>query len=225
MIALGSQLIVGVSENWDASCGQMHCFERKEMHSVWEAVDSPVEVTFGKKGMAWGRGVIDLREENGLHKKEGDGRSPAGIFSLGAAFGDLLHLECAQKMPFLLITEDLECVDDPASIYYNRFVNSCSIEEKDWKSSEKMQKVGPLYALGVVVQHNVDPILSGEGSAIFIHIWRSPAEGTEGCMAMAETDLKKLVAWIDPLKHPLFVQLPKQEYAQRQTMWKLPEIE
>jgi hypothetical protein len=39
---------------------------------------------------------------------------------------------------------------------------------------------------------------------------------------MAEAQLRKLVARIDPNRRPIYVLLPKAEYAARRADWKLP---
>jgi D-alanyl-D-alanine dipeptidase len=118
------QLLVVVSSDWNTTKGVLCRYQRDPAALQWKLAAAPIEVSLGKNGMAWGRGLRDFTDEKGLVKKEGDNRSPAGIFYLGPAFGDELHQSCAQKMPFLLIDDELECVDDPNSYYYNRFVHT-----------------------------------------------------------------------------------------------------
>ena len=158
-----------------------------------------------------------------LSKKEGDGKSPAGLFSIGPVFGDEAHRSYAKKMPFVLVADDLECVDDPSSQYYNRFVNADSIPNPDWKSSEKMKEIGSLYALGIVVQHNLHPIQPEMGSAIFIHKFGKDV-GTAGCTAMQEEDLNEVVLWLDAQKYPCLIQLPLEEYRSSRAQMELPEL-
>jgi len=224
MIDLGLQLLIVISPSWDTIEGTLYRYERSSAQESWESVGSPIAIVLGKTGMAWGRGLHTLSDVHGKVKKEGDGKSPAGVFTLGSAFGDEPHRIFAQKIPFLPITEDLECVDDPDSLYYNQFVTAASPRERDWKSSEKMQEIGPLYAIGLVIDHNTAPIERGMGSAVFMHIWRNAASGTGGCTAMAEEDLNELISWLDAEKHPLLVQLPLIEYDQKKDLWKLPEL-
>jgi len=203
-----SQLLVVVSPNWDTVEGVLQCYERTSSSHPWETVGPGIPIVLGKKGMAWGRG---LWSQKGMQKEEGDAKSPAGLFSLGTVFGDPSSAPFAKNMPFLPITDDLEFVDDPSSIYYNQFVQVSSSGKRDWKSSEKMNEVGPLYSLGIVVDHNLDPIAPGMGSAIFIHVWRNRGMGTAGCTAMQESDLQQVVSWLDQKKRPCLLQLPKAE--------------
>jgi L,D-peptidoglycan transpeptidase YkuD (ErfK/YbiS/YcfS/YnhG family) len=218
------QLLVVVSTDWDAVDGTLYRYQRLPISSKWELMGAPVDVSLGKMGMAWGKGIHPASGQQRTNKREGDWRSPAGLFSLGTAFGDASHQKYAKSVPFLLITEDLECVDDPDSSYYNRFVMRSSIENPDWRSSEKMQDVGPLYAIGLVVEHNTYPIEPGMGSAVFMHIWIDKGEGTHGCTAMRESDLNTLVSWLDVKKHPCLVQLPMEEYRLKKEEWDLPEL-
>jgi D-alanyl-D-alanine dipeptidase len=97
------------------------------------------------------------------------------------------------------------CVDDPASIYYNRVFDPDTLPEaalaaKDWSSSESMRRDlahdDDLYKWGVVVRYN-ENAEPGAGSCIFLHVWRGPDNPTAGCTAMAEDDLLSALGWLD----------------------------
>ena len=94
----------------------------------------------------------------------------------------------------------------------------------DWKSSEKMLAVGEQYALGVFVAYNSYPITSGNGSCIFLHIWKDSATPTAGCTAMERPSLERIVAWLDAKKNPYLVQLPEGEYKSLEKGWNLPKL-
>jgi L,D-peptidoglycan transpeptidase YkuD (ErfK/YbiS/YcfS/YnhG family) len=171
----------------------------------------------GERGLAWGRGLRAVCDLPGPCKQEGDRKAPAGFFALGPVFGDAAHQKYALKMPFLAVTDDLECVDDPDSRHYNQFASS---SQRDWKSAERMSEQEALYALGVFVQHNTDPVEPGKGSAIFLHI--GEGTGTAGCTALEAQALRALVAWLDAAQHPCLVQLPLEAYSHCQPLWNLP---
>lgn len=220
MMSSALQMLLVLSANWHAIDGTLYCYERQSTSHPWNLVRPPIEVNLGRAGMAWG-----ISEDDTLcYKREGDGKSPAGCFGLGPIFGDADHQKHAINMPFLLITEDLECIDDPSSSYYNRFIQTDSFPKKDWKSSEKMAQIGPIYALGIVVQHNMHPTLPHLGSAIFLHIWQRKGEGSAGCTIMDKQHLIQICSWLDEKKHPCLVQLPYAEYQRKQKIWHLPEI-
>ena len=83
------QAVVVTTKEWTATGGTAQIFERKNAKSKWKSKDESFAVTIGKNGMAWGAGLNDLPSDTGmiLMKKEGDGKSPAGIFALTSAFG------------------------------------------------------------------------------------------------------------------------------------------
>ena len=58
-------------------------------------------------------------------------------------------------------------VDDPASAYYNRLVNTSSVS-KDWVSGENLIQASPYYNYALNLTYNADCV-PGEGSAIFLH--------------------------------------------------------
>lgn len=78
----------------------------------------------GKGGLGWGDGAVAI----GGHatadpvKREGDGRSPAGIFGIGSAFGYAAERPTGWALPYLALTPATECVDDRDSKHYNRIV-------------------------------------------------------------------------------------------------------
>ncbi|MBA2369274.1 MAG: L,D-transpeptidase family protein [Candidatus Protochlamydia sp.] len=218
MLLESNQIIVVVSADWGAVEGSLYCYQREQL---WNLVLGPIPVSLGKHGMAYGRGIQNFSDPRDNRKKEGDGRSPAGAFLLGPVFGNALHACCARNMDFLLIQEGLECIDDSQSIHYNKFVSSEMVQNKDWKSSEKMDEI-TLYDLGICIQHNSNPVMAGMGSAIFFHRWRSEGAATEGCTAMRKDDLEALVNWLNQADYPCLVQLPIREYLKQKFIWDLP---
>ena len=159
-----------------------------------------------KQGGAWKRAFPAFRAtigENGFapfdRKKEGDGKSPTGVFALGTAFG--YGPSVATGMPYRQATDNDFWVDDPASEDYNRWVSG----RPKAASMEKMKREDDLYKYGIVIEYNTSPIVRGKGSAIFLHLWRDQAKGTAGCVAMPEDKVLKLLDWLDPAKKPLII--------------------
>jgi L,D-peptidoglycan transpeptidase YkuD (ErfK/YbiS/YcfS/YnhG family) len=50
-----------------------------------------------------------------------------------------------------------------------------------------------VYDLVVELGYNDDPVVAGAGSAIFLHLARPDYPPTEGCVALAEADLRDLL--------------------------------
>jgi zinc D-Ala-D-Ala dipeptidase len=216
------QLLVVTTHGWDEKQGELMLYERSSDDSPWVPVPASIPVVVGSKGLAWGIGLHPTNLETPC-KKEGDKKSPAGIFSLGTAFGLAPPSGMEQlKWEYLPLHPFIETVDDPLSRHYNCLVDRRTVIP-DWHSSEKMSEE-PLYAMGLVVHHNFPNPKAYAGSAIFLHIWRGENSGTAGCTAMNREDLRRVLFWIDPSKSPVLVQLPIQEYRSLQMGWGLPVL-
>jgi L,D-peptidoglycan transpeptidase YkuD (ErfK/YbiS/YcfS/YnhG family) len=233
-LARSTQAIMVTTSSWNAVEGRLQRYERATTHENWRPVGEPIAIVVGKNGLGWGIGVIatdrsHIRVVSDPVKREGDGKSPAGVFALGTAFGYASQPLLGLKVPYLNLTPSIECVDDAASKNYNRIVDR-SVVAPDWNSSEHMRTVGESYRWGIVVDHNgsvtgdTNPPEPGGGSCIFLHIWSSHDQGTAGCTAMSQTDLETLLTWLDPARKPLLVQLPEPTYARVINRWMLPKL-
>ncbi len=139
---------------------------------------------------ALGRSGVTLASS----KREGDGASPIGIWPLRQVFyrPDRLPPPKTALPVEALITEAGWC-DDPASPFYNRPVLLPFPQ-----SHEKLWREDHIYDLIVVLGHNDDPVVSGMGSAIFLHLARPDFSPTEGCVACAKEDLLALLSVAKP---------------------------
>ena len=174
----------------------------------------------GHTGLAWGRGIDRGLRPDGPAKREGDGKSPAGMFTLGTAFG--YEASAATRLPYLPLSESIECVDDAESSLYNQLVDS-RLHPRDWHSSEQMRRPDELYHYGIVVNHNTPPVPRG-GSCIFLHVWENADTGTVGCTAMDAANIQLLLRWFDPRQRPLLVQMPRTSYRLQRRRWRLPPL-
>jgi len=221
-----TQMLVVTTADWNAVDGTMQRYERSRAGGKWKAVGDPVPVVVGKNGLGWGQGIVAVDAAvmwDGPVKKEGDGKAPAGVFSLSSVFGYAAEKPGGWKMPYTALTPSIECVDDTASKFYNRVVDRSTVSP-DWKSSEQMRRPDELYTWGVVVDHNSNPVAPGWGSCIFLHVWRGQGKPTVGCTAMAQPILESVIAWLDPAKQPILVQLPAVGYERLRKRWKLPKV-
>lgn len=216
-IADAHQGVVVTTSGWNALDGTLQRFEKQD--GQWQPVGDGVPVVVGKSGLAWD-GILELPSKTSDPvKKEGDGRSPAGVFKLSQLFGfDPSSPEA--KLPFLPLSEYTECVDDPGSNAYNQIVNTRQTPNRDWDSSEKMRTIEG-YKLGIVVGYNAENV-PGAGSCIFMHIWNGPGQGTAGCTAMEGAKLAELADWLDTTKSPVLIQFPARVYEAIRHGWGLP---
>jgi L,D-peptidoglycan transpeptidase YkuD (ErfK/YbiS/YcfS/YnhG family) len=214
-----TQLLVVTTPGWDSTTGQLRRYVRNDTNAPWQRTGDVIPIVVGKTGLAWG---VGFDGEVGPHKKEGDGRSPAGIFPIGKAFGfapaDSMR---SVRLGYVQLTPSIECVDDTASVHYNTVVDRNEVQPVDWHSSERMRRVSQ-YRLGFVVDYNSAPAVKARGSCIFFHIWGGPQSTTVGCTAMEAGELEKLLVWLDPRARPVVVQLTSLEYGRARAVWKLP---
>ncbi len=210
------QAIVVTTPAWDSVDGTLSRFEKVDER--WQAVGSSWPIVVGKSGMGWD-GARSLTSGSGPVKKEGDGRSPAGVFPITELFGFAGKMEDT-KLPYRQLTDSIECVDDVKSSQYNKVVDRKQIAAPDWNSSEKMSSVD-VYEFGAVVGYNPGS-KPAAGSCIFLHIWKGAGHGTAGCTAMDEVQLKEMLTWLDGDKKPVLVQFPEPVYNQLKGSLKLP---
>ncbi len=217
------QLLLVTTSGWDSTAALLRRFERSSAGKPWRAVGDPMPAVVGRNGLGWGRGLNAMQGE-GPRKREGDGRAPAGIFRLGPAFGYAPpSSDLPLRLPYLQLGPSIECVDDMASGSYNMIVDSGRVA-RDWKSSEAMAHAGVFYRWGVVVHHNADPAVAGDGSCIFIHCWGGATVATSGCTALEESNVVALLRWLDAGRAPLLVQLPAGELDRLGPLWGLPPV-
>jgi D-alanyl-D-alanine dipeptidase len=219
------QLLVVTTADWDTVPGTLRRYERAAPGAAWRPVGGPLAVVVGRGGMGWGRGLHAVTPGAGDPvKREGDGRAPAGVFRIGSAFGYASASSVRWiRMPYIHSTESFRCVDDVRSAYYNQVVDSAGVR-KDWTGTvERMRLADGQYRLGAVVEHNWGgQTRPGDGSCIFLHVWKGPAHGTAGCTAMEEASIAEVLRWLDPAAAPTLVQLPRAEYAAKRAAWGLP---
>lgn len=192
LLSTSGQHLVAVVDEPGSTTGRLHRYERRG--GEWHAVGTPVPIVVGRSGVG--------------PKREGDGRSPRGVFPLGFAFGYPEAAPVETDVPYRHLPPESVCVDDGASERYNQIVFQPG-SDTDWESAEAMRRDlahgDDLYALGVTVEYNPSAS-SGAGSCIFLHIWRGPESPTAGCTAMPEEDLRSVLGWLQPREEPILVQ-------------------
>lgn len=212
------QLVTAVVEGWSSTHARVALWQRTA--TGWQRTGDEWPAVIGKSGAAWGVGLHPAGRP-GPVKREGDLKSPAGVFALRTAYGYADEPPQAWRIPYEAST-DLECIDDPASEHYTRIVDRKQVAS-DWQSAEMMRRDDELYAWVLDVAHNPDA-KPGAGSCIFLHVWSGPEGTTAGCTAMDKAKLEQLLAALDPASQPLFVLLPRDEYREVAAAWGLPAL-
>ncbi len=217
-----TQLVTAVTDSWTSTHATLQRWERSQ-GGAWTKVGASWPSVIGRGGSAWGIGLHGdaAPGREGPIKKEGDGKSPAGAFSIREAYG---YADAPPKQTKLEYTAtgrgDLECVDDAGSEHYGKIVDRKQVAG-DWESAEQMMRDDGLYTWVIDVAHNPERTAK-RGSCIFLHVWSGPESTTSGCTAMEEPRLVELLRSLDPAGKPVFVLLPRTEYDALATAWGLP---
>ncbi len=126
-------------------------------------------------------------------KTEGDGATPAGIFSLRRVLyrPDRIEKPTTGLNVHALTEKNIWC-DDPQHPDYN-----CLASLPMDASHEQMWREDHLYDIVVEVGYNDDPPIPGKGSAIFMHVAREGYTPTQGCVAMKIEDLLSVLTLCD----------------------------
>ncbi len=133
--------------------------------------------------------------KNGLtkDKREGDGKTPIGVFELGVILGTDQIVKNKNGLEYMCINEDMYWIDDPKSKYYNQLIIISKVQ-KDWNSAEHLIEYPIQYEYLIEIKANPNNI-QGKGSAIFLHCVNQGV--TEGCIAVNRKIMKELVENID----------------------------
>lgn len=219
------QMVLVIIPQWDSTQGVLRTYAREA--GSWREVGKPNPVVIGHAGAGWGLG-LQPAQAGGPDKKEGDGRSPAGVFRIGTAFGYAANANTTLSYRALQASD--WCVDVSGSPHYNRIVDADKVGAAAVAgATEPMRRDlhfdgDQRYRLGFFIEHNWQQAPMG-GSCIFGHLWGTPSSTTTGCTAMAPRTMTSLLAWLDPRRDPVFVLLPQGEYTRLRKAWNLPVVE
>ena len=125
-----------------------------------------------------------------VDKREGDGATPVGVLPLRTVLyrpDRGITPVCAVAVR-AMARDDGWC-DDPADRAYNRHVRLPS-----GASAEALWRDNAVYDIVGVLGWNDSPVRPGLGSAIFLHVVRPDYAPTDGCVALAVSDLRRVLA-------------------------------
>jgi L,D-peptidoglycan transpeptidase YkuD (ErfK/YbiS/YcfS/YnhG family) len=127
-------------------------------------------------------------------KYEGDGATPAGTYTLVSILyrPDRIAAPLSQ-LPVKPLAASDGWVDEPADANYNRPVSLPYPA-----GVEQMWREDGLYDALVVIGYNMEPVVPGAGSAIFLHIATPDFAPTAGCVAVEKEVLLGLLPLLGP---------------------------
>jgi L,D-peptidoglycan transpeptidase YkuD (ErfK/YbiS/YcfS/YnhG family) len=127
--------------------------------------------------------------KNGItsNKREGDGKTPTGIYSFGQAFG--VAGNPGTSRGWLQVNNNHYWVDDVNSPYYNKLVDA-SQTGIQWSSAEHLIGYPTAYKYAIAVNYNT-ACTPGAGSAIFLHC--STGGSTAGCISVSQSNMIRIL--------------------------------
>ena len=218
------QLLLSIAPQENSTLGTMRGYTRENSSQSWIQSFPSTSVIYGKNGLAWGRGLHS--PQSGLQKKEGDGRAPAGRFKIGFAMGYAETLPIGNKgWPYHQVTERDAWIDNPSipEHYNHLYTLKPNRTAPPWFESQRKRLGDFAYEWKILIEHNYQNPIPGDGSAIFFHIRRGEIKPSFGCTVMEKSVLEKLLCWLDPKSTACdYVLLTEKEYQRLKTDWQLP---
>ena len=128
----------------------------------------------------------------GNKKVEGDNVTPKGVYKIvNIYYREDRVKEIISKLKLIKIKNSMGWCDDPKSKKYNQLIK---IPAKC--HHEKLHRDYKLYDIILILDYNMNPIIKGKGSAIFLHISRNLKNKTKGCIALRKKDMLMLIKTI-----------------------------
>jgi len=124
-------------------------------------------------------------------KREGDLRTPVGVFRLRRGFGVKANPGLGAGSWLRVDSRDV-WVDDPSSALYNTHQRLPT--RGRWNSAERLQQ-SPAYNYAQVIGYN-EARRPRAGSAIFMHV--DQGRGTAGCVSLPTAALLSVMRWERP---------------------------
>jgi L,D-peptidoglycan transpeptidase YkuD (ErfK/YbiS/YcfS/YnhG family) len=179
------QVVIVTSSSWTTDVATLQTFEKGT--TGWRPVFPAMAAHIGRAGFS-------------ADKHEGDLKTPAGKYGFGTMFGQ--RANPGVKFPYRQADSQSVWVDDVKSPYYNTWQENAALSGEHLASSA----YATAYAYAAAIAYNVNPIVKGKGSAIFLHV--STGGGTAGCVSVAQSNLLQVLRWLDPAKAPIIVMGP-----------------
>jgi L,D-peptidoglycan transpeptidase YkuD (ErfK/YbiS/YcfS/YnhG family) len=213
------QLVLVTAPGWGDSAGQVQRYRRALATLAWEKVGASSPCVLGKAGLA-AAGNPAGQPGTWPGKKDGDGKTPAGIFAPAQAFGfksEGQARDLGLKLPYAEVGDSLMCVSDPKSPQFGRLAvpgGSRSPRGVNLAKAGEANKWGLL--LGAYNQGQ------SPGPCLLVHMWDEPGKPTGGDIGCHEARMLELLAWLDPSANPAVAILPAAELDNVRAAWGLP---
>ena len=129
--------------------------------------------------------------KSGIGKKkiEGDNITPKGTFKIVNIYFRKDHIKnITSQLKLIKIKRTMGWCDDPTSKKYNQLIKLPTKYHH-----EKLYRSDKLYDIVIVLNYNMNPIVKGKGSAIFLHLSKNLKNKTSGCVGLRKKDMLELI--------------------------------
>ena len=176
-IPADSQVLITLAGSSTLDTGELNVYTKGD-DGAWKTVYAGIRAKYGM---------------NGLYKeKEGDSKTPVGVFKLNTPFG---IADSVEGFPdnYIKVDSDMYWNGDSASDRYNKLVNAKEYTAFDRSASEHLINYSGYYDYCIDIGYNYEGT-PYRGSAIFLHCVIND-EHTHGCIAIPKeymTEIMKL---------------------------------
>lgn len=125
--------------------------------------------------------------------REGDNRTPLGVYDLTTPFGLLDDPDSAQ--PYLKVTPYHYWCSTSGSEYYNQLVDSRETGREAKGADEVLIDYPGFYDYAMFIDYNAEGV-DGRGAAIFLHCICG-RDWTHGCIAVPTDYMRTVVRWAE----------------------------
>jgi L,D-peptidoglycan transpeptidase YkuD (ErfK/YbiS/YcfS/YnhG family) len=162
----------------------------RRVEGCWLPVAGPYNARVGRNGLR-------------LNRREGDGTTPIGTFDISSRmYGN--QPNPGVKFRYTRLRCGDWWVEDPASPAYNTFQRiGCGRRPPFKTTTPDMSKDTTAYAYLAVIEFNMNPIVRGRGSGIFLHV--QTGSPTNGCISLRRAQLLGVLRWLSPAASPRIV--------------------
>jgi L,D-peptidoglycan transpeptidase YkuD (ErfK/YbiS/YcfS/YnhG family) len=181
----GTQLITVESPSRSSTRATLRLWRREG--KCWEPAAGPWAARVGRNGVSG-------------HRREGDGTTPTGTYRIGRTMYGIAADPGVRYRYRRIVCGDY-WVEDPSSPSYNRFRHvPCGQTPPFRVSGERLWQATTAYRHLAVVEFNMNPVVPGRGSGIFLHA--TTGGPTNGCISLPLGQLRQVLRWLDPASSP-----------------------
>ncbi len=181
----GTQLITVEASSRSSTQATLRLWRREA--GCWKPAAGPWNARVGRNGLS-------------PNRREGDGTTPTGTYGIGRTMYGIAPNPGVRYRYRRIVCGDY-WVEDPSSPSYNRFRHvECGTTPPFRVTGERLWQAKTAYRHLAVVEFNMNPVVPGRGSGIFLHA--TTGGPTNGCISLPVAQLVQVLRWLQPAASP-----------------------